>query len=89
MSKLIRVTDLQGNPVDVMYLPNYRKVHRRYQRPLTEVRVGIVLDRSDKYLTWMPVFDEWFEEAMFCYCEVGAGGLPCIDRETCDDRRKV
>lgn len=24
----------------------------------------------------------------FCFCEIGAGGKPCVDRATCDVRRK-
>ena len=35
----------------------------------------------------VPCFTEWFVDHTYCYCDIGAGGKPCISRENCDARR--
>ena len=54
------MTDFKGTTT-VTYLVG-RKASYRFGKlyPLTEVRVGIQFENGDAYITWLPVFTEWF-----------------------------
>ena len=52
----IDVYDFKGEWCKVWYLHKYRRI----DRTLSEVRVGIQLPCGDGYVTWLPVFTEWF-----------------------------
>lgn len=36
----------------------------------------------------VPIFTDWFVPTTFCYCEIGAGGQPCLSRDHCDQQRE-
>lgn len=80
-----KVLDNKGEITTVYLLSNIK--YDVAIRGMWAIRAGITFPCGDSFITWMPIFTEWFDEATYCYCDIGAGGKPCISRELCDERR--
>jgi hypothetical protein len=58
---VFRVPDFKGH-TDICYVLGRKDTYRTFAGGFTEIRVGIQFDTGDAYITWLPVFTEWWPE---------------------------